>query len=236
MFDPAGFQQSFGAAMAGHDNAWLADPEISRALTVHRNTSTKAALDALCANFPVTRSLVGEMAFSACASRFIEVEPPREPRLCFYGNGFDGFLADYAPFPQLAYLPDVAALEWLFILALFAADAAPFDGQSFDLEHPIMLHPATRMARFQSPAVAIWQSHQGQEVEQGLDQVDWQACTALVTRPSAEVIVTEIDLPTALFLQCCIEGQTLGAAATSATGDLKSIFATLIVSGAFCQI
>lgn len=77
--NPADFQQSFGAALAGAENGWLADPDIARALTIHRNTSARAAQDALADNYPVVHALVGEEAFMACAAAFVLTHPQAIP-------------------------------------------------------------------------------------------------------------------------------------------------------------
>jgi Putative DNA-binding domain len=235
MHDPAAFQHSFGAALAGMRNDWLSDPAMARALTIHRNTSARAAQDALRDNFPVTAALVGEEAFSACAAAFVEAHPPVDPRLCVFGTGFDRFLAAYRPFGELVYLPDIAALERLCTEALFAADATSFDGSSFDLHCPLPLHPATRLGRFASPAVAIWQAHQPDAVPDAISTIDWEDSIALVTRPG-RLVVTALDNPTAVFVEQCKFNALLGDAATSAVdcgGDLSAIFAALILCGAF---
>lgn len=235
MSDPASFQHSFGAALSGIGNSWRSDPATARALTIHRNTSARAAQAALADNYPVVQALVGEDAFSACAAHFTDEHPPRDPRLCFYGEGFDRFLGAYVPFRKLGYLPDIAKLERLCTEALFAADATPFDGSAFDLDQRLCLHPATRMAHFASPAVKIWQAHQPGSDPDALNRIEWESCTALVTRPGL-LIVTAIDPPTTIFFEHCKEGVTLGeaaAAAIDARGDISAIFAALILCGAF---
>lgn len=237
MSETAVFQQDFGAALATRNRGAGDDPAIARALTVHRNTSAKAAQDALAANYPVVRALVGDEAFAACAAAFVEAIPPREPRLCLYGAWFDMFLAAYDPFADYAYLPDIAALERLHIEALFAADAESFDGAVFDLAQNLPLHPAARIMRFATPAIALWHAHQDDAAPDALDNIIWEPCIALVTRPFGRVLITPIDEPTATMVTACAGGEPLGeaaAAALAAGGDVTTIFATLIRVGALC--
>jgi hypothetical protein len=235
MLDPAAFQQSFGAALAGDQNEWSADPHVGRALTIHRNTSARAVIDALGDNYPVVRQLVGDEPFMACAATFADAFPVTDPRLCFYGKDFSPFLATYAPFSELAYLPGVAALERLCTQSLFAADAAYFDGRTFDLENNLPLHPATHLMRFNSPAVSIWQAHQPGADPDAAEAIEWESCAALVTRKDV-VTVTAMSESTSVFVEHCNESRTLGeaaAAALEAGGDLSAIFAGLISCGAF---
>ncbi len=233
MPDPQAFQKSFGTLLAHGGDA---SPAIARALAIHRNTSAKAAQDALAANYPVVAALCGDDAFIGAAAAFVREQPPHEPRLCLYGDGFATFLRSYRPFAELSYLADVAALERLHVEALFAADAPVFDGSDFDLARPLALHPAARFACFASPAAAIWQAHRPDAAIDALDAVTWNAERVLVTRPGGEVLITAIDRPALAFLASCAVGDTLGEAAAVATvagGDLTATFATLIGAGTF---
>ncbi|MGC1305146.1 MAG: DNA-binding domain-containing protein [Caulobacteraceae bacterium] len=243
------FQQAFGAALAG-DELMLEGvmpeglgPALSRALAIHRNTSAKAARDAVAANYPVVRALCGDEAFDACASAFIAADPPREPRLNAYGARFPAFLSTYAPADGMAYLAEVAALERLYVEALFAADAPALDGTALaaglDLEAPLSLHPAARFAAFDSPAVAIWSAHRAEDEavdEAALSEIDWRPQAVLVVRPDLVVEVMEIDAGALAFLSACAAGEPLGQAALAASEagcDLQLLFANLITAGAF---
>ena len=238
MSDPAAFQQAFGAALAAGDGTGRQDRAMARALAIHRNTSAKAAQEALADNYPVIRALTGSDAFAACAAVFVETHPPQNPRLCLYGDGFAAFLAVYAPFAESPYLQDVARLERLVTHSLFAADAVALDGNALarglDLELPMRLHPATGFAGFDTPAPDIWRAHQDDAEADALDSLDWRPAVALVTRPFGAVQVTPIDPAALAFLQACAEGRTLGEAGLAAAGaDLAELFSTLITAGAF---
>lgn len=236
MSDLRTFQATFGG--------WLADParsgregELARALTVHRNTSSKAAQDALAANYPHVRALMGEAAFAACAAAHAAAAPPREARLNAFGAGFPGFLADYGPAAELPYLADVAALERLCTEALFSADAPALEGGQAPLDPVavLRLHPATRFAAFATPAVAIWLAHDAGD-DDALAALDWRPQAALVTRPRAAVRVTPLAPGGVPFLEACAEGAPLAAAAAAAVAagaDLASLFSNLIQAGAF---
>lgn len=234
MHDELAFQHWFGSLLAGI--AQSNDPALRRALAVHRNTSHKAALDALTANFPVLAALAGEQAFAACASAFVDRQPPADPRLCLYGAGFADHVAGWDAFARHRYFASVARLEWLVVTALFAADAAPLDAARIaanpDPDMPLRLHPATRIASFDDPVVSMWLAHQP-DAELSLADIDWQVETALVTRGGA-LQVTPIDAATAAFLTA----PTLGSAAHAAHeqgGDISEIFARLLAAAAFAD-
>jgi hypothetical protein len=236
MSELARFQQDFGRALA--EATPFPDPALARALAVHRNTSAKAAMDALRDNHPVVFALAGAEAFDACAAAFARIHPPADPRLCLYGDGFDAFLAAWPPFADAPYLRDVARLERLVIEALFAADARALTGADLvaglDLDRPLPLHPATRFARFDAPAAAIWLAHQDGAEPDALERLDWSPGAALITRPLDEILIAPIDRPALAFLETCAAGSPLCEAALTAAGPgLADCFSALIAAGAF---
>jgi hypothetical protein len=240
--EPAAFQHAFALALAGEGSADtpLADPAIMRALAVHRNTSAKVAQDALAANYPVVHALVGEDSFFGCAEAFVERHPPRDPRLCLYGEGLPEFIAGYPPFSQAPYLTDVAALERRVTEALFAADAEPLDGAAFaravELDASLILHPAVRFAAVASPAASIWLAHQPDAPPDALESLAWAEEAVLVSRPGMSVQVATIDSGALAFLKACRAGATVAQAALAASAldaDVSALVANLITAGAF---
>ncbi|MGY2732731.1 HvfC/BufC family peptide modification chaperone [Sphingomonas sp. UYP23] len=236
MHDTATFQQAFGAMLESPESA--SDPAMRRALAIHRNTATKAARDALFANYPVTAAIVGEDAFAACAAAYVAVAPPREARLCLYGDAFGHFVDAWTPFAEAPYLGAVAGLERLVTEALFAADRAPLDPQDLsrgiDPEAVLRWHPATRTATAPMPLGSLWLAHQPDAGPDALAEIVWVEETVLVTRPGDAVEIRVIDGPTRAFLA----GPTLAQAAANASakgGDVASIFAALLSAGAFVQ-
>jgi hypothetical protein len=236
MSDPAAFQNAFGAALAGGGAG--SDRALARALIIHRNTSAKAAQDALADNHPVVRALVGDGAFFVCAAAYADTSPPRDPRLCLYGEGFGAFIGEFPPLAELTYLPDVAHLERMVVEALFAADAEALDGaalaRGLDPALPLRLHPAVRFRRFASPAVDIWRAHQDDDAIEALDEVTWRPTIALVTRPADAVEVRDISPGALAFLTATAAGAPLAEAALAAgDADVAEIFSSLILAGAF---
>jgi hypothetical protein len=237
------FQRRFGAALAmsADPDVRLMDGALARALAVHRNTSAKAARDALAANYPVVRALCGDGAFDGCAAAYVRSHPSREARLNAFGEDFDTFLRGYEPARGVAYLPDIARLERLLTESLFAADAEPAGAAQIAqmiavgaLPH---LHPATRFESFSSPAVSIVLAHQALD-EAAFGAIGWTPEDALITRP-VDGIRSAVAAPGALaFLQACKAGADLSAAvmaADQAGADFSVLLPPLIEAGAFAS-
>jgi hypothetical protein len=139
--------------------------------------------------------------------------------LIIYGANFPDFVRGFEPARDLDYLPDVAALENAWVEAYHAAEAAPWPLTALSDIAPerletlrFALHPAVRLARFETPAASIWSAHQG-DGEPAPPQ-RWGGEDVLVTRPHAEVFVRVMPDGGHDFLAALRAGVSLGQAAT----------------------
>jgi hypothetical protein len=234
MPDLAGFQRQFAAALMRPDDE--AEPA---GMAVYRNTALKAAVDALAANYPVVRRLVGSERFEQVATAYAMQFRPSSPVLAGYGARFASHLAEIGWGRALGFLPDVARIERLRTEAHLASDAPPFDPAATGndwLAIRAPLHPATRYALFDTAAAPVWalnadtcsplRAHHGD----GL----------LVTRPFGAVEVGVIGAVEVRMLDEIRGGATIGeaaiAAARTAPGtDVANLFCRLIRSGALAS-
>lgn len=238
----AEFQDAFARSLAdpaAPPNALSRQPGFA----VYRNTATKGCIDALQANYPTVCRLVGEEWFRSAAARFVGESLPREPMLLAYGEGFDAFLASFAPAREMPYLAPVARLDRFWTEAHIAADdeAVPAEritGLDAEQLAALRLRPvaSARWAWFDdAPAWSIWSlSRAGGD---DLSHVDWRGEGALVLRPRDEVVWTPLDAAGCAFLDACASGRPLEAAAASAlardpAADLSMIMSRLLEAGA----
>lgn len=243
-------QSRFRLAVVGGDNAPLAglvaadgSVPLARRIAVHRNTFFGSLGDAMENAFPVVRRLVGDAFFRAAARAFVEAAPPTAPDLAAYGAGFAVFLADFAPAGGLAYLPDVARLEWARVEATFAADADPLnpaalaDAPPADLPRLVLtLHPSARLVASAWPVQSLWEIHQIEPVGSLPD--DAAAETVLVVRPADRMVARRLGPGDAAFVAGIAQGATLGEAIALAQGaepafDLRSALAAHLQTGTF---
>jgi hypothetical protein len=156
----ARLQREFLDAVASGDS-----PDPGR--DVYRANLLANAHSALAAAYPVVRRLVGDAFFRELSDRFTLAHPSRSGDLHLYGSGLSAFLARYAPARELAYLPDVATLEWSIATAYHAADARGMDyaalaaipeGDRGNL--CLRLQPAARLVASTHPVLAIWEANQ----------------------------------------------------------------------------
>jgi hypothetical protein len=220
--DLAIMQRRFRAAMLSDsdgDAAPLIDANAAGRISIYRNTVRQSLADVLATAFPVTRRIVGAVFFAGLADGFIIKAPPRVPQLLAYGRDFADFIAGQDVGQRLAYLADVARLEWLRGEAYFAADAPPLDPQRLAALSPdamerlvLDMHPATRLLCSTHPIHRIWEVNQPKIVE--VPKVDMSvAQCVLISRRDHHVVVREIGAGDATFISALARGKPLGEAA-----------------------
>jgi hypothetical protein len=96
-------------------------------LEIYRHHVLTTLTSALEATFPVISRLVDRRFFVYAADTYVRAHPPTGPCLFEYGDSFPDFLAAFPPCRDLAYLPDVARLEWAMSAALHAPDVDAMD-------------------------------------------------------------------------------------------------------------
>jgi hypothetical protein len=219
-----------------------------RRLQVYRNNSFISLTEVLKATFPVVCRLVDEQFFRYAADAFIRACPPRAPCLSEYGGDFADFLAGFAPAQRVAYLPDVARLEWAINEAYFADDAPSLEPARIAALPQerygalgFLLHPSCRLVASAYPVDRIWQAHQP---DGDLDTpIDLAAggCRLLVQRRGLDVQMTALDATGHAFLGALSEGRSLQgayetAAASDGAFDLVATLAAHLARGTFSDI
>lgn len=166
-------QADIGRALLG------GDPGAAAALVVEDGIGAEARLDiyrhhvlttltaVLESAFPVVVRLVDRRFFAYAADAYVRAHPPESPCLFEYGRTFPDFLAGFEPCRHLAYLPDVARLEWALHAAAHAEDAPPIGPGALagvpeaDLPRArLALHPSVAHVASPWPVDRIWRANQ----------------------------------------------------------------------------
>lgn len=206
MADLAATQAAFAAALMGEpDEALLTAivddgvPPAER-LDIHRNTRTLTLTQVLADSFPAVHALVGDGFFKYAAAQFIGAHPPRSGSLLDYGADFAAFLDAFPAARQVAYLGDVARLEWARQECANGPDSRPLDPRALSeltgeqaASARLGLHANHRLVRSDHPIHDIWLACQMDgEADDGADtHVDLAAGgqTVLVIRPDLELLM-----------------------------------------------
>ncbi|MCW2306078.1 HvfC/BufC N-terminal domain-containing protein [Rhodobium gokarnense] len=237
-------EQEFAAALLDPDRSAPAGLGARPTrLSIHRNNVVSGLVDHLAAILPAASRIVGEDFFRAAAGVFVRAAPPSSPLMFAYGAGFPMFLEGFPPAKGVAYLADVARLEWAVYDALHAADAAPLDPNALADVPPegldsvrFRFHPATRVIVSGYPVVSLFRANRGADPDGPL-KLSAEGEGALVTRPEVEVAVHAVSPATAAFFAALQDGAPLGPAAAAGLQadpafDLAASLSLLLTTGA----
>lgn len=240
-------QRAFKEAVLGAEDGALAAyiaPGLAARIAVYRNTVQGSLAEVIGAAFPVTRRIVGAAYFAMLAGRYAVARPPRLPQLSAYGADFPDFIAGDAAHHGLAYLPDVARLEWARGESYFAADGPALAPQAIAALAPGALdaavltpQPATRMIVSRFPVLRIWRVNQPEVAD--VPAVDMAVAeTVLISRSAGRVSLRQLSPGDAAFVAAILEGCGLGAAAARGQDaepsfDLETALRDHLIGGTF---
>jgi len=188
---------------------------------VYRNNHVVGLSDALGMSFPVVKQLVGEKFFESAAFAYIQKHPPTSPVLLLYGDLFADFLTTLPGIARVAYVVDVARLEWARIFSLNAADAAPIPVQTLaDIDSEMLgsvhfkMHPSLQVLSSNWPVLSIWQDCQHRHSE----KVDLSSTEKLMlVRSGFDLNSWRLTAGEHAFVNNLFNGETLGKAAEAAS-------------------
>lgn len=221
--------------------------EFEGRLQVYRNNTFSSLTAALKDSFPVVCQLVDERFFGYAAQEYIRAHPPRAPRLAEYGGDFAEFLAGFEPVRHLAYLPDVARLEWAVNAAYHAPDAPTLDPariaavpQERYPQLTFVAHPSAQLLASEFPVDRIWQAHQpGGDLDTKIDLTSG-GCRLLIDRHDQDIRFLTLDaagfaLATALCRGHDLQEAYDKAAAIDGAFDLIAALSTHLARGTFAD-
>jgi Putative DNA-binding domain len=214
----------------------------SRGIAVYRSSVLANYRAALAATYPVVARLVGDTFFTEAARRFALANASASGDLGDYGEAFARFLAVYEPAASLAYLPDVARLEWACHECERAAGAPRFDFSALAAvpadRYPglrLALHPAVRLVASSHAIVAIHEANAPDR--DGTPSRSGGADFALVRRVDDRARVECVSAMEWHFLDALARGATLGeAAAGLPAADAESFLAETLARYVACGI
>jgi len=214
-------------------------------LNIHRNNTTILLGDALAATFKVCHKLVGDDFFAAVARLYVRTHPPQNPCLYTYGEDFADFLGALPQIESVAYLPDVARLEWLWNEAFHAADVPTLNATALVDVPPesyadltFTPHPALRLVASPYPIKEIWAINQDTAPCDATVDLDEGGQSLAIVRPASQVEMLELSpagfvLATHLADGARLETAFAAAIEIDADFDPTATLTILLSAGAF---
>lgn len=227
MSELADLQARFGAGLESADGGapelFRSAGDIGKRFGIYRGNARANSANALGGSYPVVARIVGEEFFSGLAREYGMRHPSVSGDLNEYGESFADFLDQFAPAREIAYLSDVARLEWRVHRAHYAVDVAAFDPSRLAAIAPEQqvdlmprLNPACSVMHSAFPLARIWEVNQ--DKYEGPIEVDFsrEPAHVLVYRPRFRVEVMELPPAAVAFLKAAEQGGTLETALSAA--------------------
>jgi len=240
----AQLQREFARAIEEEDDGIsrrVRGSERAARIAFYRASVRAERRDALAATYPVVRRLVGDEFFGEMARRYARSHPSRSGDLALYGDRFAELLAGDRDASALAYLADVARLEWACHESFHAAEAPSLDPVALAAVAPqsqgavrLRLHPCVRLVESEHPVAAIREANQpGRD---GTAERDAGTDRVLVHRRDGAVRVRRVSNAEWNLLRALQECRTLDEAVRSmgeeAERELGEALARLVREGA----
>lgn len=186
-------------------------------LSIHRDTILSTLVRALRLSYPAVQRLVGREFFGDAAQRFARLHAPRCADLNAYGGEFADFLQRFEPARSIAYLADVARLEWAVNRALHAANVPMLEPSQLAALAPcdharvrFTAHPSLSLLRSDYPIDAIWRAvlKCDDAAMAAIDLADGPV-HLLVLRPADEIEVLRLEESAWRFAMALADGHPL---------------------------
>ena len=244
-----------GAAEPG-----LAGPaaERERGLAAYRDNAAALAPRALAAAYPTVAQLMGDESFAALARAHWHRDAPQRGDLAWWGERLPEAIEHDLQLAGVAYLADVARLDWAVHRAGFAAED---DGSPQGLKLLAETDPARLLLRLRAgtavvvslhPIVEIWQAHHAapparHPMAAGTERFDvarralreGRAQAAWVTRGGGSAVkILALDIGGSRFTEAVLCGCRLenALAVAGATFDFEAWLVLALRQGALAAV
>lgn len=211
MNDALTWQKSFASAVFSQEDdiviPGLGGPiSAAVATAIYRNNVLEGFSEGLKNIYGAIFLLIGEDCFREIAYAYCRAIPSLSGDRNAYGDRLPAFLARHPLTRSLAYLPDMARLEWASHEAYLAADHAVDNG----------LHASVRLVESDYPLMALWQLCRHPDTEEILDLDTLGGDRVLIARPQEDVLMRSVSVGEASWYRALLDKQSPDQAAAAA--------------------
>ncbi len=192
------------------------DRHFVEGFSIHRNNVHASPVEALRQAFPVVQRLLGGEYFTALCQHYIALHPPRSAVYHEYGATLADFIATFPPLQNMAYLTDIARLEWARLCAFHAGDGLPLRADPASIENlteilsqPVCWHPSVTLIFSDHPLFSLWQSQT--DMSAPPSRAEWYSDIVLVWRQGMRLRTERITPHTARLMETLKVGVSLSA-------------------------
>lgn len=190
-------------------------------LRIYRNSCNEIQTAALRITYPAVLALVGGDFFDQTARGYRRAYPSTSGNLQEFGAAFGEYLETLTACRSLAYLPDVARLEWLRQQTVLASGSQPIAPdalvESLDTSggpQRIVLHPSLHLLDSRYPVFTIW--HYALQPTSERLVLDGEGESVVLWREDGEVAMATLDPASFAFIAAFAHDYSLDDAQAAA--------------------
>ena len=238
-----GFRRALLDGDGGHLGLEIAEDGLAAEarLAIYRHHVLTSLTDVLASTYPVVCRLVDRRFFAYAADAFVRRHPPAGPCLSEYGTALPEFQAEFPACRHLAYLADVARLEWAMNVAAHADQAIPLAPAALAEAEgarvgklKLVFDPSLSLLSSRWPIDRIW--HANQDGADATVDLDAGGVCLEVRRRDDDVVFRALSAPAYAFRRALLAGSCLAVAAERALDvdeafDLAGALGALVHDG-----
>jgi hypothetical protein len=175
-------------------------------LNIYRNNVLGSFDDALTLTYPITKKIVGDDCFQSLIKNYHQKYTSTSGDLEEYGQLFPKLIKDLQSEHNLAYLSNIATLEWHYNLSYFSIEVPninlkklqSLDNESF-MSLTLKTHPSCHLLSSKYPIYSIWEINNSDSREEvNLEKENEQYI--LISRADFKVNVEQLSKTEYSFL------------------------------------
>ncbi|MDE0310171.1 MAG: DNA-binding domain-containing protein [Acidiferrobacterales bacterium] len=188
-----------------------------RRLQIYGNNIRSTLTESLQSIYSATEAIVGRDYFKMLARQYLVDFPPEQGSIHQFGDQFAQFVKTFEGLEKIAYLTDIASIDWAYHTA-FHAPSAPSVSVSClarftpdDYENLLLhRHPSVTVVSSSFPIFDIWNYAQNESEDISVPDINAAAQNVLIVRNDLTVEVINLDKELSVLLDMCSENRTLG--------------------------
>ncbi|MDO9160805.1 MAG: DNA-binding domain-containing protein [Methylococcaceae bacterium] len=182
--------------------------------TVYTEAYRLRLIEALSADYPGLKSLLGAEDFDAMGRAYIDASPSDQFSIRWFGRHLPVFLTETMPYAEQPGIAELAFFEWALSEAFDAPDNAVIDYSRLAAVEPsawpllkLKLHPSLRRVDLHYNAPQIWQAANQQEPLPAFIKTT-EAQAWIIWRQQLKLLFRSLSVQEAFAIDAFLQGQS----------------------------
>jgi len=205
--------------------------------TVYTEAYRLRLIEALSADYPGLKNLLGAEDFDAMGRAYIDASPSDQFSIRWFGRHLSHFLAETSPYAEQAGIAELANFEWALSEAFDAPDSTVIDYSCLAAIVPthwpslrLKLHPSLRRIDLNYNAPQVWQASNQQEyLPAFINNTEPQAW--LIWRQQLKLLFRSLSIQEAFAIDAFLQGQSFSDVCSGLTEWLNEEQVVLNAAG-----